>query len=195
MMISIEGGIGSGKTELTKILAGDIGTRFLLEEYDKNPFLSGFYERSAVDLENEITFLMIHYNQIHSALQHDKASLVLTDFSIEKDIAFARENLEGRELEIFEDLYEYTVSKVGFPTETIFLDLSIDRSWNFIKNRGRSYEVKSDKSFIEKYNKKLKEFFLTEAKSKVVCIDAEKLSFNKENSVYTAIKNKVLYYI
>ena len=60
-IVSIEGEIGSGKTLLTKKIANEIGINCILEEYDKNPFLPGFYEKTGVDFENELTFLLIHY--------------------------------------------------------------------------------------------------------------------------------------
>lgn len=85
---------------------------------------------------------------------------MLADFSIEKDIVFAKESLQGRELEIFEMVYNYAISQVGLPELTIFLDVSSDRVWKQVNQRGRDYEINSGRNFLERYNNRLKDHFL-----------------------------------
>ena len=191
-IVSIEGGIGSGKTILTKKIATEIGINCILEEYEKNPFLSGFYEKTGVDFENELAFLLLHYNQLHLKTKQTTDKLLLADFSIEKDIVFAKESLQGRELEIFEMVYNYAISQVGLPELTIFLDVSSDRVWKQVNQRGRDYEINAGRNFLERYNNRLKDHFLHADKSRVMYLHAEELSLESGNSILKRIKDRIL---
>lgn len=190
-IVSIEGEIGSGKTFLTKKIANEIGINCILEEYDKNPFLSGFYEKTGVDFENELTFLLLHYNQLHLRTKQTADRLLLADFSIEKDMIFAKESLRETELEIFEMVYNYAISQVGLPELTIFLDVSSDKIWKQVNQRGRNYEINAGRNFIERYNNRLKDHFLHADKSRVLYLYDEELSSESDNSILKSVKDRI----
>ena len=40
--IAVEGPIGVGKTSLANLISRELGARLILEQFEENPFLSGF---------------------------------------------------------------------------------------------------------------------------------------------------------
>lgn len=190
-LISFEGSIGAGKTSLTNYLSYDLGKDKLLEKYDVNPFLEEFYKGTNVNLETEISFLLIHYSQLKD-IEKTRNDIVLCDFSIEKDMVYAKLNLNNEELKIFENVYEYVVKEVGIPYATIYLDLSLDTIRKRIFQRGRSYELNTDPTYFKEYNDKVKNYFERYAKSKVYLYKVDDLDYEQDNEKVIEIKNKIL---
>lgn len=90
MNIAIEGVIGSGKTTVARLLAKETGAEFLGEAAESNPFLEQFYtDPCKYAFETELNFALIHYHQ----LAHRRDGAVVTDFTLGKDLVFARMNL------------------------------------------------------------------------------------------------------
>jgi len=82
-IISFEGCVGAGKTSLTNFFSHDLKVGKILEEYKKNPFLREFYETDLnINLESELTFLLIHYSQLKKAIVDCQAH---AEFSIPAD--------------------------------------------------------------------------------------------------------------
>ena len=94
-IISIEGGIGAGKTTLVNILSDQLGLEKILENDYKNPFIEEFYAGLNVKLETELTFLLQHYSLLKKA--RAKKGSVLADFSIEKDCNKERDSDKSEE--------------------------------------------------------------------------------------------------
>lgn len=62
--ICIEGNIGTGKTELAKMITKDFGKKLVLEEFDDNPFLPKFYKQpKTYAFPLEMSFLASRFNQ------------------------------------------------------------------------------------------------------------------------------------
>jgi deoxyadenosine/deoxycytidine kinase len=66
--IEICGGIAAGKTTLCQNLQRSLG-RAEFEDFTKNPFWARFYEEpDSYAFETEMTFLLLHYSQIKTAI-------------------------------------------------------------------------------------------------------------------------------
>jgi deoxyadenosine/deoxycytidine kinase len=148
MIIAIEGGIGAGKTTTAQIVAQRLGSDVVLERTQAHPFLAAFYEHpTRFALETELGFVLLHYHQLHTI---SESALVVTDFSPVKDIAFARMNLHGEELALFDHVYQRLISRLSQPALSVFLDLDVDEALNRIRNRGHSYELAVTKEYLRR---------------------------------------------
>ncbi len=192
-IISFEGCVGAGKTSLTNYFSYELKVGKILEEYEVNPFLKKFYKGdSNIDLETEITFLMIHYSQLKDAIKNSNNDFIIADFSIEKDLVYAKLNLNKEELKTFEDIYDYVIQQVGIPDSVLYIDLSLKILKRRIFQRGRSYEMNADHEYFKQYNDKVKEYFKKEAKSKTYFFDVDDLDLDPDNRKLGQIRDKIL---
>lgn len=181
-LISFEGCIGAGKTCLTNFFSREFDTKKILEEAEKNPFLAEFYQGTTnPNLETELTFVLLHYYQIRTALNNIPEDFIISDFSIEKDLVYAELNLKEEEFNIFKNAYDFIVQQIGIPDVVIYLDLSLKILQRRIFQRGRSYELDMGPSYLQKYNEKLKSFFSGKSKSKVHFINVDDLVFDPDD--------------
>jgi deoxyguanosine kinase len=145
MRIEICGPIGSGKTSLASLLAGG-DVRPIYEDFKSNPFWKAFYANpGAHAFETEITFLLQHYHSIKTA----EKSLVVCDFSLLQDLAFARMGLVGNELALFERIYEECVSKLKPADLTILITCAPAVLVKRIQARGRQEEALISEEFLQ----------------------------------------------
>lgn len=199
-IVSFEGCVGAGKTSLTNYLSHELGLPKILEEHNRNPFLREFYEdksnvelKHTVNLETEITFVLIHYCQLRKAIDdYREKSFILADFSIEKDLVYAKLNLSGEELRIFESTYSYVIQRVGVPSAVVYLDLSLKILKRRIFQRGRSHEISANPEYFKEYNDKVKEYFKNKAQSKLYFLNVDDLDFDPDNKRLCQIRNKVV---
>jgi len=191
-IISFEGCVGAGKTSLTNYFSYELKMRKVLEEYERNPFLRDFYKGSNVNLETEITFLLIHYSQLKEALKNHNYDFILADFSIEKDLVYATLNLNTDELKVFESVYDYVTQQLGVPFVVIYVDLSLEVLRRRIFQRGRSYEIAVDLRYFKEYNDKVKQYFKKKAQSEVYFFDVDDLELDPNNIKLRQIRDKIL---
>ena len=191
-IISFEGCIGAGKSSLTSYFSHELGLPKVLEQYDRNPFLEDFYAGKDVKLETEITFLLQHYSQLKGVTQDSSKAWVLADFSIEKDLVYARLNLEETELKLFEALYDYVIDKIGIPDVVIYIDLSLDALRTRINQRGRAYEMPVDERYFGEVNESLKRFFQDESDSRVFVYEADDLTLDRRDDKLLSMSRLIL---
>lgn len=148
MRVAIEGGIGSGKTSTATLVAEQLGWEVVLEQTATHPFLADFYaDMERYKLETELGFVLLHYHQLHVL---DPATNVIADFSQGKDLIFARMNLEGEDLELFQLLYERLSGKVPSPDLCVVIDAPVSTLMERIQKRARSYEIHMPTEYLEK---------------------------------------------
>jgi deoxyguanosine kinase len=148
VFISIEGCIGSGKTTTARIVAEQLSYLALPEETAHHPFLADFYSNpSLYALETELGFVLLHYHRLK--MVHDRTAVV-SDFSPGKDLVFAKMNLDGADLALFEYVYKDLSTRLVRPQIAVFLDLPIDVLMERIQRRGRPYEQGVPASYLER---------------------------------------------
>ena len=193
-VISFEGSIGAGKTSLVNFFSYEFKCQKILEDFEANPFLSRFYEQYGhqdVNFETEISFLPIHYYQIRKVLNENKDDFVFMDFSIEKDLVYAKMNLKGEKLSVFETLYNYIIGQIGIPDFVIYIEVSPKILKRRIFQRGRPYELEAGLSYFEKFDKANKAFFLQQAKSEVVSFTVDDLVLEPDDHKIVQIRNTI----
>ena len=151
ILLAIEGCIGSGKSTTARLIATKLKWPLLHEKATSHPFIGDFYmDPSRYAPETELVFALIHYHQLRKV---DRRTNLVTDFSLGKDLIFARMNLKRGDLSLFEYLYSRLARRVRKPTLTIFLDVSVEELMERIRKRGRPYEQTIPADYIHRLRK------------------------------------------
>lgn len=202
--IAIEGVIGAGKTTLANLLAERRNAKLVLEEFEDNPFLDKFYtDRERYAFQTQLTFLASRFQQQQNIFVKDLfQSSVMSDYIFDKDRIFARINLTGDELALYDKIFQIMSLKAPRPDLVIYLQSSIDRLLLNIHNRGRSYEKDMDPDYLLELHDAYNHFFHHYTKSPLVIINASEIDFVKnpehldyiiKNVFETPLKSQITY--
>ena len=162
MYVAIEGVIGVGKTTLARLLQPIFEAEVLLEVFEENPFLSDFYaDRQRYAFQTQIFFLLSRYRQQNNTLPRLLASgrSLLSDYTFSKDALFARINLGGDELIMYDKVHEALGEKIPKPDLIVYLQASTSVLMHRIAMRDRSYERQMERDYIDQLNRAYEEFF------------------------------------
>lgn len=178
--ITIEGNIGSGKTTLANALFEKMHADYLiLEEFEKNPYLSLLYEKEDVAFETEMFFLVSRYSQLKNDNQN---GFIISDYDMFKNLVFAETTINNQEeLQKFKSIYEILNIKSAKSDLIIYLDTTVDTVITRIKKRNRSMETKLNKEYLEKLNKNYKKYL--KKMDNVIFIDANKFNVFDEKQL------------
>src|SRR5512137_902209 len=154
MYIAIEGVIGVGKTSLVRLLQPRFGAAGLLEVFEENPFLSSFYaDRERYAFQTQMFFLLSRYHQQRRAVPEALAQgPLLADYTFAKDALFARINLKGDELELYDNLHNALAEKIPMPDLIVYLRASTTMLMQRIARRDRPYERQMEATYIDALN-------------------------------------------
>jgi deoxyguanosine kinase len=188
--IAIEGNIGSGKTSLAKMIAGDFNAKIILERFEDNSFLPKFYkdpEKYAFPLE--MSFLADRYQQlIHDVMNHDLfMSFTIADYFIDKSLIFARQTLKKDELKLYTRLFKIIIAQLPKPDLILFLYTNTQQVKLNIQKRGREYEQDISDSYLDKIQNSYFDYFKASSKSTIIILDSHNLDFVSNNNDYLKI--------
>ncbi|NQV73414.1 deoxynucleoside kinase [bacterium] len=177
--IVIEGVIGVGKTSLTKLLAEQSDARLVLEQFEENPFLERFYsDRDRWAFQTQLSFLASRFRQQQSLGGRDLFHRhVISDYTFDKDRVFARLNLTGDELALYETMFTIMQPTTPVPDLIVYLQASTDRLMENIQRRGRSYEKEMDRSYIENLGQAYNQYFFHYNQSPLLIVNATNIDF------------------
>ena len=150
--VVVEGPIGAGKTSLTHKLAERLSADTLLENASDNPFLPRFYqEPKRYALPTQLHFLFERSRQIRELAQGDlfRAGTV-SDFLIDKDMLFARLNLDDDEFELYQKVYADLTVQAPTPDLVIYLQAPIDALQDRVNRRGVEFERGMDAGYLQR---------------------------------------------
>ena len=196
MYIAVEGVIGVGKTSLTRLIQPSFSANLLLEVFEENPFLSDFYgDRSRYAFQTQMFFLLSRYHQQRRSVPEmlaTKKSLI-SDYTFDKDALFARINLQGDELEMYDNLHAALAEKIPVPGLIIYLRATSDTLMRRITTRDRPYERSMEREYINALNQAYDEFFLedTEGGCPILVIDSNELDFVHQPDDLKWIDNRI----
>jgi deoxyguanosine kinase len=175
----IEGVIGVGKTSLTKLLAQQSDARLVLEQFEENPFLERFYsDRDRWAFQTQLSFLASRFRQQQSLGGRDLFHRhVISDYTFDKDRVFARLNLSGDELALYETMFNIMQPTTPVPDLIVYLQASTDRLMANIQRRGRSYEKEMDRSYIENLGQAYNQYFFHYNQSPLLIVNATNIDF------------------
>ncbi len=181
MHIAVAGNIVSGKTTLTKMLAGHYGWTPKYESVDFNPYLADFYE----DMERwsfnlQIYFLNKRFRDVVEISQFD--GIIIQDRTIYEDARIFAPNLHSmglmssRDFENYSDLFNLMMSLVKAPDLHIYLRSSIPNLVAQIQKRGREYEKSIRIDYLTGLNERY-ESWISSYRDNLLIIDADKIKF------------------
>lgn len=170
--IAIEGNIGAGKSTLAQLLAERTNAVFLPEQFEENPFLRDFYQDpERFGFTVELSFLEERYRNVKQALSAGQP--VVADYLWEKSLVFARINLKGAELQLFERLYSVLAGTIPVPDLVIYLHRSYETLHRQINRRGREFEKAISPEYLQKLGAGYQHFFAREHRMPVLWVDHE----------------------
>ncbi|MFQ6110473.1 MAG: deoxynucleoside kinase [Nitrospinota bacterium] len=174
--IAIEGPLGVGKTSLARLLSRRIPARLLLEPIGENPFLPAFYEDPAgIALKVQLFFLLLRHRQ-QMALRREmkRAGAIVSDYLFAKDRIFARTNLKGAELRIYEEVASL-LEPPPRPDLLLFLRAPTELLMERIRKRDRSYERGIDPGYVGRLNRAYGRFFSGYRESPLLVVRADRI--------------------
>ena len=170
--IAIEGNIGAGKSTLAQLLAERTNAVFLPEQFEENPFLRDFYnDKERYGFTVELSFLEERFRNVKQALANGKP--VVADYLWEKSLVFARVNLKGAELQLFERLYQVLAASIPVPDLVIYLHRSYEALHRQIAKRGRDFEKGIQPEYLQQIGAGYQHFFSKENRMPVLWINHE----------------------
>ena len=195
MYIAIEGVIGVGKTTLARLLAPAFQADLLLEVFEENPFLSDFYgDRQRYAFQTQIFFLLSRYQQQRHKVHElrDQGKTLISDYTFAKDSLFARINLQGDELDMYDRVHEALAEKIILPDLLVYLRADTDVLMQRIALRDRSYERNMESSYINQLNLAYEAFFTKPYDgTPILVIDSDPLDFVRQPRHLKLIENRI----
>ncbi|MFZ1401147.1 MAG: deoxynucleoside kinase [Candidatus Promineifilaceae bacterium] len=149
--VAIEGVIGVGKTTLTRLLQTKFeNASVLLEVFEENPFLAGFYkDRDSLAFQTQLFFLLSRYHQQHEAVPNAlRHGMLISDYTFAKDELFAWLNLKDDELAMYGRVHAALGEKIPKPDLIVYLQADHDVIMRRIALRDRPYERDMDPDYI-----------------------------------------------
>jgi deoxyguanosine kinase len=191
--IAVEGVIGAGKTTLCQMLGDTLSANVVLEKFEENPFLKDFYkdpERFA--FQTQIFFLLTRYKQQQELFQADLFHrFLVTDYIFEKDKIFAYLNLQDEELKLYETLVSTIEKNIPTPDLVVYLQSSVPRLMQNIKNRGRSYEANMSETYIKELNEAYNYFFFRYKTTRLLIVNAAGMDFVNNHEEYMDLVREI----
>ncbi|MEW6685247.1 MAG: deoxynucleoside kinase [Candidatus Edwardsbacteria bacterium] len=191
--VAIEGVIGVGKTSLATLLAERFQRKLILEEVEENPFLSRFYDDpKTYAFQTQIFFLLSRHRQQRELLQQDLfGQHLVSDYLFAKDKIFAYLNLDENELALYEHLLPFLEKDVPKPDLVIYLQTSVDILLQNIKLRGRTYEEKITKEYINELNEAYNRFFFHYTETPLIVVNVKNIDFVNNPADFEDLAKKI----
>jgi len=200
MYVAIEGVIGVGKTTLARLLQPAFQAELLLEVFEENPFLSGFYaDRERYAFQTQIFFLLSRYHQQRRGVTEilERGAGLLSDYTFEKDALFAGINLRGDELEMYHRVHEALAEKIAAPDLIVYLRADTDVLMERIALRDRPYERNMERDYIDELNQAYDQFFVEgrqqfqERRVPVLVIDTNYLNYVRDGENLRWVEDRI----
>ena len=191
--IAVEGSIGVGKSSLATMLASEYGARLVQEPLEDNPFLPRFYEDpERYAFTAQISFLMERYRQQQELVQMDLFErATVADYIFAKDRIFAELTLTRDELDLYERIYGLLDSRIRKPDLVVFLDASIEVLMRRLKRRGRPYERRVGRDYIERVAEAYRSFFHRYSDTPLLVVNSSDIDFVENGGHLTDLVREI----
>ena len=191
--IAIEGVIGVGKTTLARMTQSIFQAEILLEVFEENPFLARFYQdRKRYGFQTQIFFLLSRYHQQHETIPATLArGNLISDYTFDKNQIFARLNIEGDELAMYESVHRIIATKIPSPDLVVYLRADTDILMERIAQRDRSYERAMERDYIAQLGRAYDDFFRHYTHSPVLTIETNPLDFVRRPEDLRAVIDRI----
>ena len=191
--VVVEGPIGAGKTSLAYKLAEHLDADTLLENASDNPFLPRFYqEPKRYALPTQLHFLFDRARQLRELAQGDlfRAGTV-SDFLIDKDMLFARLNLDDDEFELYQKVYADLAPQAPTPDLVIYLQAPIDALQERVRRRGVEFERGMDAGYLQRLANSYSEFFHRYDAAPLLIVNTSNLNFAQSEADFELLLERM----
>lgn len=187
--IAIEGPIGVGKTTLAHRLGDSLAGEVFLERPQDNPFLERFYNDPAnYALAAQLSFLVQRAKQIDQLRQGDLfASRCVADFLFAKDRLFAQLNLEGAELDLYDEIYRRFAWQAPTPDCVIYLHAPVEVLMKRVRMRNRQEEARLNEEYLHRVSENYQAYFSQYRGSQLIVVDADQRDLVGNRGDYNAL--------
>ncbi|MBI4666954.1 MAG: deoxynucleoside kinase [Nitrospinae bacterium] len=191
--IAVEGPIGVGKTSLVHSLCRKFGVEPVLEDLEDNPFLERFYKDQAnYAFHTQVAFLISRHRQLAELKQVDLFNrLIFSDYIFERDMVFARLNLNQNELRLYSEIYRILQRDVPKPDLVIYLQCDTPTLMRRIRARARDMERTVPEEYIEKVNGAFNEFFFNYREGPLLIINTSHIDFVMNDDDLEKVSEKI----
>jgi deoxyadenosine/deoxycytidine kinase len=191
--VVVEGPIGVGKTSLVRRLAGRLDADTLLENAADNPFLPRFYqEPRRYALPTQLHFLFERSRQLRDLAQADLfRGGTVSDFLIDKDMLFARLNLEDDEFELYQKVYCDLAPQAPTPDLVIYLQAPIDSLLARVRQRGVEFERGMSADYLQRLAASYSTFFHRYDAAPLLIVNSEHLNFARRDSDFELLLERI----
>jgi deoxyadenosine/deoxycytidine kinase len=107
--------------------------------------------------------------------------MVVSDYMFAKDRIFAQLNLDDQELVLYERIAEVLEKAAALPDLVVYLQARTDVIMQRIKDRGRSYEKRISRDYIEALNEAYNRFFFSYGASPVLVVDTNHVDYRSDD--------------
>ncbi len=193
LYLAVEGPIGVGKTTLVRSLAERLQARLVLEAFEENPFLAGFYEdRDRYAFQTQIFFLMSRFKQQQELTQSDLFSpTTLSDYHLLKDRIFASLTLSPEEMALYEHVYSALEDTILQPDLVIYLHARQEVLLSRISKRGRSYEKDFDPEYLHSLSTSYLDFFNHYQATPLLPIDTSDVNYAEDKDAMNSLIDEI----
>jgi len=181
----IEGVIGVGKTTLVEALSARLNARTVLEVFEENPFLEGFYaDRARYAFPTEMFFLLSRFKQQEVFAQEDLLqSHAVSDYLFAKCQLFASVTLSPAEYALFDNVYGVLYRHIPKPDLVVHLHAPLDVLVQRIRARDRAYERDMSTEYLDELARRYAALFARYDDAPVLHVDTTEIDFRNESAV------------
>ena len=194
--VSVAGNIGSGKSSLTSMAAKKLSWVPYYESVQNNPYLHDFYvDMKRWSFQLQVYFLSHRFNT-HKKIINSKKS-VIQDRSIYEDVEIFARNLylmgkmEKRDYNNYRNLFYEMISYLKAPDLVVYLKADVETLVKQIHLRGREFEKKIEKKYLERLNRSYEKWIKNYKLGKVLEIESDELDFVNNSMHFEMILDKI----
>ena len=165
----------------------------LLENANDNPFLPRFYqEPRRYALPTQLHFLFERSRQLRELTQGDlfRAGTV-SDFLIDKDMLFARLNLDDDEFELYQKVYADLAPQAATPDLVIYLQAPIETLHERVNRRGVDFERDMDATYLQRLANSYSEFFHRYDAAPLLIVNTSNLNFAESDDDFELLLERM----
>lgn len=192
--IAIEGNIGAGKSQLTKILAQYLNREIILEEFADKAYLDRFYQdRERYGFPLEISFLVERYQQLHHHLGTGnlfKQGFV-SDYFFDKSMVFACQNLNEDQYHLFKQLFDIFTLQIKQPDLLLYIHRPVSQVQKQIQQRERSFEMNIPEDYLASIEDGYLQYFKTIKQYPVLVVNLGEADFINDEAIQQTMKQIV----
>jgi deoxyadenosine/deoxycytidine kinase len=191
--IVVEGPIGVGKSSLAKRLAEQLNADTLMENAADNPFLPRFYQDpKRYALPTQLHFLFDRARQVKELAQGDLfRKTIVSDFLLDKDMLFARLNLDDDEYALYEKVFADLRLQAPEPDLVIYLQAPVEALQERVRRRGIDFEQGMKGDYLRRLTESYSEFFHRYDAAPILMVNSENLNFVKRKGDFDLLLERM----